>query len=92
MSDLISRKYLLRWLRDYQLENYAEVGHEKEYNFIENLIKGIENEPSVEPVRGEWIKRKWWEYSVCSNCNCEAEYQYNFCPACGCDMRGKKND
>lgn len=48
---MIDERSLLNWLRNYQFENYAEVGHEKEYNFIENLIKGIENEPKV----GEWI-------------------------------------
>lgn len=50
MSDLIDKRPLLMWLRDYQFENYAGVGHEKEYNFIENLIKGIENEPTVEAI------------------------------------------
>lgn len=48
---MIDERSLLNWLRNYQFENYAEVGHEKEYNFIESLIKGIENEPKV----GEWI-------------------------------------
>ena len=48
---MIDERSLLNWLRNYQFENYAEVGHEKEYNFIESLIKGIENKPKV----GEWI-------------------------------------
>lgn len=48
---MIDEKGLLHWLRDYQFEFFAGVGCEKEYNFIENLIKGIENEPKV----GEWI-------------------------------------
>ena len=59
--ELIDRKALLKWLRDYQLENFARFGYEREYNFIENLIKGIENEPTVESapvVHGHWIKQK----------------------------------
>lgn len=48
---MIDERKLLNWLLNYQFENYAEVGHEREYIFIENLIKGIENEPKV----GEWI-------------------------------------
>lgn len=48
---MINERHLLNWLRNYQFENYAEIGHEKEYDFIENLIRGIKNEPKV----GEWI-------------------------------------
>lgn len=48
---MINERHLLSWLRNYQFENYAEVEHKREYNFIESLIKGIENESKV----GEWI-------------------------------------
>ena len=45
MSDLIDRRKVLNWLENYKFEFCAEVGKEREYNFVENLIKGIENEP-----------------------------------------------
>lgn len=48
---MIDERRLLNWLRSYQFENYAEVLYEKEYNFIESLIKRIENEPKA----SEWI-------------------------------------
>lgn len=45
MSDLIDKRKVLNWLENYKFEFCAEVGKEREYNFVENLIKGIENEP-----------------------------------------------
>ena len=99
MSDLISRKHLLNWLRNYQFENFAEVGHERQYNFMENLIKGVENEPTVEAVpvvHGEWIKNNKGIF-ICSKCNngykqqptCLGEPMFHFCPVCGSYMRKK---
>ena len=97
MSDLISREKLKKEaesLRVTVMSLRSGKGIFAEYakHYRESFLRMIDEQPTVEPVRGEWIKRKQWEYSVCSNCNCEAEYQYNFCPACGCDMRGEKND
>lgn len=50
MSDLIDRRKVLNWLENYKFEFCAEVGKEREYNFVENLIKGIENEPTAYDV------------------------------------------
>lgn len=38
--------------------------------------------------KGHWIERtekedKWLE---CSNCHCDSDKAYNFCPNCGADM------
>jgi rubrerythrin len=103
MGDLISRKGVVNWLENYKFENYASVGHEKEYNFIENLIKGIQNEPTVEAksvVHGEWERTRFAGEYICSNCQsliCSGLTrmgfeQYKFCPECGADMRGGKNE
>lgn len=51
MSDLISRKALLNHLSSWQMEQFAEVGHEKEYNLLDMIIRGVENEPSAQ----QWI-------------------------------------
>lgn len=63
--DLINREHLLRNMRDWQME-YADIDHEREYNFLELIIKGIENEPiayNVEKVI-EQMKSKSREMST----------------------------
>lgn len=52
------------------------------------------NAPTVEPVRGEWKADCDLYFSTCrcSECNTLALKRYNFCPNCGADMRGEKND
>ena len=102
MSDLISRKALLNHLSSWQMEQFAEVGHEKEYNLLDMIIRGIENEPTVEAVpvvHGEWIDTQpdyhhgcGKNAHVCSSCQdyYTPDYEYmNFCPNCGADMRKK---
>lgn len=46
--ELIDKKPLIRHLVDWQMEQFAEVGHERELNLLDLIIKGIENEPTVE--------------------------------------------
>lgn len=42
----------------------------------------------VAPVRhGKWIKRKHWDFHVCSECSFETSPS-KYCPNCGADMRG----
>ena len=50
MSDLISRKDLVRHLVNWQMESFAEVGHEREYNLLDKIIRGVENQPSAYDV------------------------------------------
>lgn len=63
------------------------------------------NKPTVEPVHGEWIVHEWKEAKKglvepslllakyeCSRCHYLFENNSNFCPNCGADMRGEKND
>ena len=66
----------------------------------------IEDAPPVEPPKGEWIETdKLWEdnlsggmgydygyYFACSRCKYEVIDKTKFCPDCGLDMRGKKNE
>ena len=44
----------------------------------------------VERKRGEWYDRGSMSCR-CSNCGCKSTKEYNFCPHCGADMRGKMN-
>lgn len=96
--ELIDKKPLIRHLVDWQMEQFAEVGHEREFNLLDLIIKGIENEPTVEAkevVHGEWVRTKFASEYICSNCQAltyaeltRTGYKnFNFCPNCGCDMR-----
>ena len=46
-NDLIDRGALVRHLVNWQMESFSEVGHEKEYNLLDMIIRGIENEPTA---------------------------------------------
>jgi hypothetical protein len=70
------------------------------------IIGAIEEQPSIDPMRGEWIRDRYWSRGVgmgeeygffykCSLCEYEVENGYtrcgfNFCPYCGADMRKEK--
>ena len=54
------------------------------------------SEKAREPKQGEWIETDSPYIWKCSECPCEVVgnslEQYNFCPNCGADMRGDKNN
>ena len=62
----------------------------------------IEEAPSIEPKRGEWIEfdTKWGRsLYYCTNCMETSEVPtafgkplYNFCPNCGADMREREGE
>lgn len=72
-------------------------------NQRENLAKAFEQIPSAdvkEVVRGEWVERDEYYDDIvyrCSACRTDfclyegtpQENEWNFCPNCGADMRGK---
>lgn len=94
MSDLISRSALLEALV------YCDGLGRKS---CEAVIKTINEQPTVEAkavVHGEWISDLdscGWINHTCSHCGYEkltdihVSLGWNFCPNCGCDMRGKNN-
>ena len=102
MSDLISRSALIKEI-DYYIFHTDE--RSTEHYAYRKAKKLIERQPTVEAkpvVRGKWIDT-CPEYHIgtvsnahkCSNCGdyytTEPEDLF-FCPRCGCDMRGGKND
>ena len=94
MSDLISRSALIEDIKkQYDMMNLY---------FPQSFISFLQAQPSAEPVRGEWIDTQP-EYhhgygnntKVCSNCHDYYTKEWEdlyFCPRCGADMRGEKND
>ena len=102
--ELINKKSLIINLVDWQMDQFAEVGHEIEYDLLDKIIRYIENEQTVEAkevVHGEWIKLDGdWKSSntgesltvhQCSECgNYFIHAPYNFCPNCGANNMKKK--
>ena len=95
MDDLISRKALMKYMRDYKFEFALNSDFSK-------AIEMVDVQPTVEAkevVHGEWIDTQPDYHAgygrnahVCSNCNdyytTEPEDLF-FCPRCGADMRKK---
>ena len=76
----------------------------KFYKYESDRMTALQELPTVEArpvVKGEWLYERE-TYNTCSawKCsNCGECYglpfikdEYNFCPECGADMRGGKND
>ena len=71
---------------------------EKSNAELEKAIDRIKQLPPAQPKRGKWILKSYrWE---CDQCGCLIrrvnpfkgnEWNYNFCPNCGAEMRGKKD-
>lgn len=101
MSDLISRSALIKKIRDYADEVGCVRGEYELANGILKAISVVEDAPTVEAkpvVHGEW-KYDWLGEYICSNCyervtvkEVMGEPAWDWCPACGADMRGWKND
>lgn len=101
MSDLISRSALIKRRR--KVVEYDEAGFSMDYFAVS--VEEINKAPIVEAVpvvHGEWIEEDddidiVYECSECGKWfvlidgNPE-ENHYNFCPACGADMRKKVHE
>lgn len=104
MNDLIDRRTLIKDLVADCLkakEETKQLNIKELYKRIEELIdkqKQIEAKPVV---KGEWLYERE-TYNTCSAWKCSncgecyglpfVKDEYNFCPECGADMRGGKNE
>ena len=101
MNDLISRSALVKKIRDYADEVGCVRGEYELANGILKAISVVEDAPTVEakPV----VHGKWIEFDIdyggiptvgyqCSECGQSNGFITDFCPNCGADMRGEKND
>ena len=99
MSGLISRSKLIMNLEDWLLsETPDERTDEAERDYqkivceiISNCIATVEEQPTVEPVRGEWIEQDEGRTKfMCSHCKAKNyDGSGKFCQSCGADMRRK---
>lgn len=99
MDDLISRQALLRQI---EIDSEGTLGL---YGDTWQFINTIRKMPTVDRPRGEWISDRLHRlyttnggsYGVYRCSVCESYYPdivstWNFCPHCGADMKGEKNE
>lgn len=57
------------------------------------IIGVIDEQPTIEPKKGKWLELDFteaWEYK-CDQCGKLSDFEENYCPSCGADMRGEKD-
>ena len=94
MSDLIDREALLAKIKIINSVQCDDLWARLKY------LKYIMDAPTVEPKRGEWEDKilekdhkPWIGRYECSECKMRVDQSwYYFCPNCGADMRGERND
>ena len=87
-NDLISKQAveeIIMEYRDEQADKLEEIALERAYgaNAVGKLISEL---PTVEPIKGEWIKMNYDLGFECSQCGWESDAPYDFCPNCGTKM------
>lgn len=100
MSDLISREKLKKEAESLRvtvmgLRSGKGILAEYAKHYRESFLRMIDEQPTVEPVRGEWAHIGGDEW-CCSNCghviSTEGSWEKpekKFCEECGADMRKK---
>lgn len=79
------------------LDNDMQRGYQRGYNDAIDSVVQFEPTADVrENVRGEWLTKdgraSWIECSVCEWHGYILGHIYHYCPNCGADMRGGKNE
>ena len=70
---------------------YTATGDGDKADWAVGVIKSIPSADVVERKKGEWFDRGSLSCR-CSNCGCKSTKEYNFCPHCGADMRGREDE
>ena len=94
-DDLIRRSDAIKAIKHIS-ENYTGRGKRDYHPHIDFLVDALKYDvPTIEPKRGEWINvsGSWSPNKKCSVCGeVVHEYNYNFCPYCGADMREREGE
>ena len=75
MYELIDRKLLIRRLRDLQMGKFSTIGYKREYDFLDMIIRGVEDQPvayNVDKVV-ENVKRIGTALCVSAHCGDECQ-------------------
>ena len=90
MKEYIEKQHLLSFLDDCIAE---EKGNRSEIivKAIKMVVERMPTDDVIEQKKGEWFDKGSLSCR-CSNCGCKANKEYSFCPNCGADMRGRKDD
>jgi membrane protease subunit (stomatin/prohibitin family) len=81
--------------------DYLGLAVEDVKKVTDEVVKELKRLPSAQPERknGKWIDDECSEfyYANCSECGYQIDVHaergyFNFCPNCGCDMRGKQDE
>ena len=89
MTDCISRKETIEWLKRVTVTD----GITFETGF-KQILTDIDEMPSVQPMRAEWVVERHgkWLYMKCSNCESLHDVSSKYCPDCGCLMRREDDE
>ena len=90
MSDLIDRKAVLSLPRLTHRTLSGEIV--AEYISVAD-VEALPEEPSAEPrQKAHWINVRGGNIADYERCNARGRAWMNFCPNCGADMRGEKDE
>lgn len=90
MAEYIEKKYLLNFL-DAVIESEEDINSRCTAKAIRMTINVIPPFNVIERKTGYWFDRGSLSCR-CSNCGCKSTHEYDFCPICGADMRGGRDD
>lgn len=98
MSDLIKREDAIKAVAEVlSLNRFASFKNIKDFGrFAERMLRNV---PSADRPQGKWIFRREFVEDTpftgyrCSNCNYwQGMGAWNFCPHCGCRMKGADDE
>lgn len=87
IEDCISRAYIKPIIKELEYD-------QKDNDYVLSLLSDIKNAPSVTPQRpkGKWIWDLRMGLHKCSGCGKFCDFDYLYCPNCGAEMSGGRED
>lgn len=96
---LINADEMVKSLMDmtfYDEEGYTIDDYEDRLAIVKSFVDPVQTVDAVPVRHGHWVgiddePHEVWECDMCGY-TYESEYQYNFCPHCGAEMKGENNE